>query len=78
MSVLSWLKQKLFGINGYDPVKHETQVKRRKDQVQDCMDATSTNFKKAGRAFDGVELGIPSIEMTPSDEHPCLGESDGE
>lgn len=72
MSFFGRLKSLLFGKNGHDPVQHETQVRRLKDESFGAMDETVENFGKIERCFQApVET-----EETPREEGPkCLDES---
>lgn len=73
MSLIGRLKKLLWGTNGYDPEKHETQVRKIKDESFGAMDATGANFAELGRQFEApvIDPGPIESEKPRKDEPLC-------
>jgi hypothetical protein len=68
MSVMKWLKELVFGKNGFDAKAHEAEVTQIKKRTEACQDETTANFGRMQVAFGELS---DTEEIKPS-EHPSV------
>lgn len=69
MPFMKWLKELVFGKNGFDAQKHEAEVTRIRKHTDDCIDQTTANFGRMQVAFGELS---DTDEIEPV-EHPMAG-----
>ncbi len=65
----------ILGNGNIDLEEHETEVRRRKENAKECMDATGSNFKLMQQAFEDVGSEEPTEIPVPNDP-PCERDDD--
>ena len=51
MSVIEWLKEKVFGKNGYDAEAQDLEIKQIKDESKTCIDRAQTHLGDMRQEF---------------------------
>lgn len=51
MSVIAWLKDLVFGQNGYDAEEQDEEIQQIKDESQQCVNKASTHLGEMGHEF---------------------------
>ena len=51
MSVLTWLKEKILGKNGYEPEKQDEEIQKLKDESQSSLDRAAVHFQNIQEEF---------------------------
>ena len=51
MRVIAWLRDLVFGQNGYDAEEQDEEIQLIKDESQSCVDKASTHFGEMGQEF---------------------------
>lgn len=55
MSMLTWLKELVFGENGYDSAEQDEEIQQIKDESQSCIDNASVHLNRLGHEFTKLQ-----------------------
>jgi hypothetical protein len=69
MRVLEWIRDLLFGTNGFDMEAHEDTVRKIKDESVQAIDRTQMNFNETEKSFSSIEIEREEKSPDPPD---CL------